>query len=367
MSAESYEILSEKIFTHFGGKENLAKESQQVIREAVELGVNSFLEERLMYPKDDAEVASLIILGKTMTFIKFLSLKKDIPIIGYKEIPVSLDSAKKIDPKGIKIALIQIGLSEAAYTRHDTKLGLLFQLKDPSEVSKIILETLREKISDDVVFVCLPELSVPSDATFIDELEHFAIERKMIIVAGSFHDLIQSSNVSLVITPDRERFAQHKMRGANEYGEGLKPEIFCVVKIFDAVLARFTVLICSDVMLDSVSSLLTYKSMKCQGVDIIFNPSHTGAIEKIHGGLRALCNRTLSYVAFANSEHGGSVVFVPRKISEEHPLMCGKPCDPCKDYEVKVTEYLIDVENLRKFRYAHYNITKPEDCFVSPT
>lgn len=365
MSAELYEKISEKIFEQYGGRENLPLESQQIIREAVERAVSEFLDDYVRYPRDE-ETISWIVEGKTMTYIKILSLKKEIPILGFKVVPISSEFTRKIDPKKIKIALIQIGLPEVAYTKHDVRLGLLFQLKEPSKVSKIILEILQKEISEDVNFVCLPELSIPSVETFMGKLERLAKMRQMFIVAGSFHDLDICSNISFVITPSRERFAQHKIRASDEYAEGLKPRIFCPVKIFDADLVRFIVLICSDVMLPSVANLLTFRGMRCQGIDIVFNPSHTRALEKIHGEIRSLCNKVLAYIAFVNAEHGGSVVLVPKKISEIHPLMIADPCGPCQVYEVKIAEFSISIDSLRNFRRAHYGIRRPEECYVSP-
>jgi hypothetical protein len=358
--------ICEKAFSALGGKENLSPESQHIIREAVELAINEFSRERMLFPRDENTI-SWVILAKTMTHITNLSLKRDTPIIGFKIVPVSLKTAKGIDTKKIKVALVQIGLSKAAYTTHDTRLGLLFQLKDPAKVSKIIIEALQTRIAPDVSFVCLPELSVPSDENFMGELERVAREREMFVIAGSFHDLELHQNISLIITPYREKFSQYKIRGSDEYGEGLEPQIFCTVKIFDADSVRFAALICSDLMLDSVANLFVYRSMRCQGIDIVFNPSHTGAIEKIHGELRTLCDKVISYIAFVNAEQGGSVVLVPKKASDDNPLMICEPCEPCQLYEVKIAEASIDVDHLRRFRSAYYGISNPKECFVSPS
>ena len=367
MSADVfYESIVAEIFTAFGGKESVAEESQRLIRRAVELSVENIIDERRIYPQDENAVG-WIIQGKTLAYLRMLSLKESIPIIGYREIPVLLELSRRIDPKKVKVALIQIGLGENVYVKHDTRTGLLFHLSDPSKVSQIILATLRGKISEDVDFVCLPELSVPSDESFIGELHNFARERKMVIISGSFHDLDLRANISLVITPGRERYAQHKICGSDEYGEGLGAQVYSVVKIFDAGSVRFAVLICSDAISGPVVNLLTFKSRKCLGVDIVFNPSHTRAVEKIHNELRHLCSKVLSFVAFVNSEHGGSVIFTPKKMSKDNSLMCGQPTCPSQDYEVKVLEFTVNVDDLRDYRHTYYGITKPEECYVLPS
>lgn len=209
MNEYFYEKLFEAIVRKAGGKENLSQEGQQVIREAIGSAVAEFQEQSILFPQDPERI-SWVIEGKTMTYIKILSLKRDIPIVALRVIPVSTEPLKGTTTKDVRIALIQIGLSLPAYIKHDTRLGVLYELKNPMEVGKVILETLREKVSKDVKFVCLPECSFPSDETFTSELERFATERNVFIVAGSFHDLIRRSNTSLIITPYKEDL--HKTR-----------------------------------------------------------------------------------------------------------------------------------------------------------
>ena len=102
MSTELYANLSENIFKQYGGKETLPPESQQIIREAVERAVDDFLDERLRYPVDEETIA-WIVTGKTLTYIKILSLERGLPIVGYRIVPVSLELKKGIENIFLKI------------------------------------------------------------------------------------------------------------------------------------------------------------------------------------------------------------------------------------------------------------------------
>lgn len=357
--------IADKIYTSFGGKEKLSPTSRQIIEEALELAIDELEEELMNYP-EDADVLSSVLAGKTRTYIKILSIKKSVPIVSYSEIPVSIESAKELNPEKIKLALIQIGLDDTAYSKIDTPTGVLYKLKNPSKVSKIISEAIL-KVSNDVHFVCLPECSIPFDETFLSKLSKVARERRLFIIAGSYHDFDSRSNTSLIITPSRERFTQYKIERSEEYGEGLKPRIYSVIKIFNIHLLRFAVLICSDISLDSVVNLFEARSMRCKGVDVVFNPSYTGALTRVHSDIRRFCTKTISYVAFINSGAGGSVIFAPKNLSEDHHLMCGEPLTTCSNLEVKIFEFEVNVKNLKQFRYATRNIQNPEDCFISPS
>ncbi|MFX0076046.1 MAG: hypothetical protein ACFE96_11425, partial [Candidatus Hermodarchaeota archaeon] len=200
----------------------------------------------------------------------------------YKDL---ISEYSKIQKREVRVAIAQIGTSETGdlinefYVEKSSGLLGLKEEKMP-QVLKNVKTMINNAHDNEVNILIFPEMTIDLNyGQFLEELANFAKLFNMYIVPGSFHNLENNQNISMVIGPEGIVWEQEKHIPALIHFEGKKFEEAIKVNIFprrviicNTEFGRMVIIICRDFLdMDLRVELKNFEPP----VDLVFNPAFT--------------------------------------------------------------------------------------------
>ena len=216
---------------------------------------------------------------------------------------------------------------------HKNDVGKLFSFDstfydDYFDYLKSILEQV-VKLEPD--FMCFPELTSVNDDKIDELLLNYSQDNKCVIIYGSYHDILNESNISKIYLPNKEIVKQDKIFRAEEQSEGIinkrRVKQLNIIKLKNYV---FCVLICIDNEREMIKKILKERYTRGIQVDMIFNPSLTSK-DRAYAMLHELNNELSCISVFSNHRisGGGSAILAPIESTNKNKfilhLLSGSP------------------------------------------
>ncbi|MHA2365770.1 MAG: tetratricopeptide repeat protein [Candidatus Hodarchaeales archaeon] len=235
-----------------------------------------------------------------------------------------IEEHSKIQKKSCIVGIAQIGLSQTGdilsefYTEQNTGL---FKLKeDMVETVQISVKNMIEHaVSKGVNFIAFPELTIDLNYNqLLKDLLGYAKKYNMYIIPGSYHDMKDKKNLSILITPDGIIMEQEKHIpatihfGGKKFKEGIKTrESPQRIIICNTEYGRIAIAICRDFLdMDLRVELKNFEPP----VDLIFNPAFTPVTADFKSTHFDARRSIYAYSFFINvAEFGDSLIYTPEK------------------------------------------------------
>ncbi|MFX0114739.1 MAG: tetratricopeptide repeat protein [Candidatus Hodarchaeota archaeon] len=312
-------------------------------------------------------------IQKTVTI-----LAQDERIISTRDVPKKkyqleyldlLKDSPKIEKSNFRVAIAQIGVSQAGDILHEfyeEKTAGLFGLrKDKVETIELkVKEMINIAHNKEVSVVLFPELAIDLNYDqLLKEIIHLAKIYNMYIIPGSYHEQVTKRNISVVIGPDGILWRQEKHIPAiiHQRGERLKEgiEVETLPRktiICKTELGAIAVTICRDFL--DMDLRVELKNSKIP-VDLIFNPAFTPVTADFKAAHFDARRSIYAYCFFANiAEIGDSFIYTPEKERVERTI-------PAKQEGLIYKD--VDLFRLRSERRKWENEQTKQRSFIQST
>ena len=230
----------------------------------------------------------------------------------------------KIQKREFRVGIAQIGVSSTGDLMkefyEEKASGLLGLREDKVE---LILANVRNMIenahNNEVDILIFPEMAIDLNyGIFLEEISNLAKSFDMLIVPGSFHNLENKKNISVVIGPEGILWEQEKHIPAiihfedKKFEEGIKVDTYPRQTIVcNTEFGRIAIIICRDFLdMDLRVELKNFEPP----VDLIFNLAYTPVTADFKAAHFDARRSIYAYCFFANiGEYGESLIYTPEK------------------------------------------------------
>ncbi|MBY9020548.1 MAG: hypothetical protein KGD67_05780 [Candidatus Lokiarchaeota archaeon] len=239
----------------------------------------------------------------------------------YKDL---LQEYSKIQKRECRIAIAQIGVSSSGdllneYYEEKTAglIGLRAEKVDfmQDKIRMMIESAHKEKVN----ILIFPEMAVDLNySKVLEEISDLAKSYKMYIIPGSFHNLENNRNTSIVIGPEGILWEQEKHIPAIIHFQGKKFEENIKVGrlpketiICNTEYGRIAIVICRDFLdMDLRVELKNFEPP----IDIVINPAYTPVTADFKAAHFDARRSIYAYCFFVNiAEYGESLIYTPEK------------------------------------------------------
>ncbi|MFW9951094.1 MAG: carbon-nitrogen hydrolase family protein, partial [Candidatus Thorarchaeota archaeon] len=275
-------------------------------------------------PSISKETLSLLkapIALKTSESSKEISKTKKKYKLLYKDL---IQRHSKIQKRECRIGIAQIGVSttgDLLSEYYEEKLSGLLGLRADKvdSVQEKVKQMIELAYKEQVNILIFPEMSIDLNyGKVIESLSDFAKSYNMYIVPGSFHNLENKRNVSLVIGPEgilweQEKhipaiihFKEKKFEENIDFGTLPRETIICNTEY-----GRIAIVICRDFLdMDLRVELKNFEPP----IDLLINPAYTPVTADFKAAHFDARRSIYAYCFFVNiAEYGESFIYTPEK------------------------------------------------------
>ncbi len=251
--------------------------------------------------------------GKSESQKKYKLLYKDL-----------LHEYSKIQKRQCRIGIAQIGVSSSGdllSEYYEEKMSGLIGLK--AEKVDLVQEKVRlmieEAHNEKINILIFPEMAIDLNyGKILEELSDLAKSYEMYIIPGSFHNLENNRNTSIVIGPEGILWEQEKHIPATIHFQGKRFEENINVGtlpretiICNTEYGRIAIVICRDFLdMDLRVELKNFEPP----IDLIINPAYTPVTADFKAAHFDARRSIYAYCFFVNiAEYGESLIYTPEK------------------------------------------------------